>query len=67
MVKYSKGRNGLAPDLKWDPNTDSDCEDDSTEVRDGVLEEGREEGEDRAVLVAGSFSACVQFLTSTSC
>lgn len=58
MVKYIKGRNILISDLEGDVNVDSDCDDYSTGARDEALKEGQTE-ETRAVLIAGSFSACV--------
>ena len=57
MVKYLKGRNTLINDLEGGVYVDSDCEGDSTGVNDGALK--KEEEETRAVLAAGSFSACV--------
>ena len=66
MVKYLKGRNALVQCLKWNADTDSDCEDESTGVGGRALKEKGGEWEDRAVLVAGSFSACVRFLAPPS-
>ena len=59
MVKYPKGRNATIHYLEGNVNIESDYEDDSTGVGDGTLEEG----EIRAVLIVGSFSAYVGFLT----
>ena len=57
MVKYLEGRDTLVNDLEGGINVDSDCERDSTGIDGGG---SREEG--RAVLITGSFSACVRFL-----
>ena len=61
MVKYFKGRDARINDLEGGVNVDSDCEGDSTGADDGELE--KEDEETRAVLIVGSFSACVRFLT----
>ena len=64
MVKYLKSRNTLINDLEGGINVDSDCEGDPTGAGDGKLKEGNEEGKgSRAVLIPGSFSAYVPFLT----
>ena len=60
MVKYLKGGSVLVNDLEGGVNLESDCESDSMAAADGTPEEEKEES--RAVLVAGSFSACVRFL-----
>ena len=64
MTKYLKGRDALINGLENGVNFDSDCEGDSTGAGDGTLEEQNEE-ESRAVLIAGSFSACVHSPAST--
>ena len=61
MVKYLKGPNAPINDLDGGINVESDCEDDSTGVDDGTSKKEEEE-ESRAVLISGSFSACVRFL-----
>jgi len=63
VVKYLKGRNPLINDLEGDLNVDSDCEGDPIGTWGGMLEEEENEEETRAVLVTGSFSAYVSFLT----
>ena len=65
MVKYLKGRNPPINDLEGAANLDSDCEDDHSGVSDETSKEKNEE-ETRAVLITGSFSACVRFLASSS-
>ena len=60
MVKYLKSRDARINDLEGGVNVDSDCEDDSTGANDGELK--KEDEETRAVLIAGSFSACVRSL-----
>lgn len=60
MVKYLKDQNTFINDLEGGVNVDSDCEGDSTRVGDGVLKKEDDEGETRAVLIAGSFSAYVR-------
>ena len=62
MVIYLKGRDAPINDLEGDINVESDCEDDSTGVGDGTLKKEQEE-ESRAVLIAGSFSAYVYFIS----
>ena len=64
MVKYLKGRNTLINDLEGDLNVESDCEGDSTEVGLETPKIEEKEDETRAVLITGSFSACVYFPTS---
>ena len=59
MVKYLKGGSALISDLEGDVNVESDCEGDLTVASDGTLKEEWEES--RAVLIAGSFSACAAF------
>ena len=59
MVKYLKGHNPLIDDLGGGVNIDSDCEGDSTGGGCEPLKKERDEEETRAVLIAGSFSACV--------
>ena len=61
MVKYLKGRRVLVNDLEGGANLDSDCEGNSIETAGGKLKKEKEE-ESRAVLITGSFSACVHFL-----
>jgi len=66
VVKYLKGRNTLIRDLKGgDLNLESDYEGDSTGVglETPEMKEGEEE-ETRAVLITGSFSACVYTFAS---
>jgi len=60
VVKYLKGGSVLANDLEGGVNLESDCESDSTGAGDGTPEEEKEEN--RALLITGSFSACVSFL-----
>jgi len=59
VVKYLKGGSVPVKDLEGDVNVESDCEGDSTVPNDGTPKEEKEES--RAVLIAGSFSACVAF------
>ena len=59
MVKYLKGRNVPINDLEGSVNVDSDCEGDPTGAGGETLNEEQNEEETRAVLIAGSFSACV--------
>ena len=69
MVKYPKGQNITIKDLEGCLNVESDCECDSMGVGlEAQTAEEKKEGlqETRAVLVTGSFSACVRFLPSTS-
>ena len=61
VVKLLKGRYVLMNHPEGDTNVDSDCEDDPAGTSDEALKEQNEE-EIRAVLIAGSFSACVRFL-----
>ena len=65
MVKYLKGRDTLVSDLKGDLNLESDYEGDLTGagLETPEMKEGEEE-ETRAVLITGSFSACVHTLAS---
>ena len=65
MVKYLKGRNTMIRSLKGDLNLESDYEGDSTEagLETPKMREEEEE-ETRAVLITGSFSACVHSLAS---
>ena len=65
MVKYLKGRNTLISDVKEDLNLESDYEGDSmgVELETPKVKEEEEE-ETRAVLITGSFSACVHTLAS---
>jgi len=60
-VKYIKGRNVPINDLEGGVNIDSDCEGNWAGASDETLKEELNE-ETRAVLIAGSFSACVCFL-----
>ena len=59
-MKYLKGRDPLAGDLREDVNDESDFEGDSPE-NENELSDAKEETEEktRAVLTIGSFSACV--------
>ena len=68
MVKSLKGRNTVTSDPKGNLNIESDCEGDSTGAGLGTSESGSgvEKEETRAVLITGSFSAYVGFLTSSS-
>ena len=61
MVKYLKGRNIIVNDLEGGVNLDSDCEDYSMGTAGRKPKKGKEE-EIRAVLITGSFAACVRFL-----
>ena len=61
MVKYLKGGSVLINDLEGDINFESDCESDSMATADGTPKGEKEES--RAVLIAGSFPAYVNFLT----
>ena len=61
MVKYIKGRNVPINDLEGGVNVDSDCEGYSIGAGGEALKE-EQTGETRAVLITGSFSACVCFL-----
>ena len=65
MVKYLKGRNVPMNDLEGGVNVDSDCEGDLTGTGGGTLNEEQNGEETRAGLIAGSFSACVCFLTTS--
>jgi hypothetical protein len=65
-VKYLKGQNATINDLEGDLNLESDCEGDSIGVGLETLTMEEKEGETRAVLITGSFSAYVQFLPSSS-
>ena len=64
MVKYLKDWNTPINDLGGGFDVDSDCEDDSTGSGDGTVKE--EDEESRAVLITGSFSACVCFFVPSS-
>ena len=57
MVTYLKGRAILLNDREGGTSVDSDCESCSARIGDGGPKE--EEEESRAVLIVGSFSACV--------
>jgi len=59
VVKYVKGGSVPVNDLEGDVNLDSDCEGHSMGIGGGDLRNGEES---RAVLITGSFSACVCFL-----
>ena len=61
VVKYLKGRNPLIKDLEGDVNVESDCDEDVVEVKDKLPDTREGEGETRAVLITGSFSAYVHF------
>ena len=56
----------MIKDPKGSLNIESDCEGDSTGAGLETSEAGGEKGETRAVLITGSFSAYVGFLTSSS-
>lgn len=62
MVKYFKGPNVPVNDLEGDVNVESDCEEGSTGGGAEASKNEKQEEESRAVLIAGSFSACVRFL-----
>jgi len=65
VVKYLKGRSTLIRDLKGGLNLESDYEGDSTGLGPETPKMKEEEEEEtRAVLITGSFSACVGFLAS---
>ena len=64
MVKYFKGRDTLVNDVEGELNIESDCEDGSTEVGLETPDAKKEKEETRTVLITGSFSACVHFLSS---
>lgn len=66
MVKSLKGRNTIINDPKGGLNIESDCEGDSTEAVVETPETEQKKEETRAVLITGSFSAYVWFLTSSS-
>ena len=66
MVKYIKGQGITTNDLEGDLNIESDCETDSMELGLEPLTTEEEGEETRAVLITGSFSACVRFLPSPS-
>ena len=60
VVKYLGDQDSFTGDPEGDANVESDCEGDSSEVTNEFPEiERREEALLRAVLTAGSFSACV--------
>ena len=65
-MKSLKGRNTVIKDSKRNLNTECDCEGDSTGAGLETSGAGVEKDETRAVLVTGSFSACVGFFTSFS-
>jgi hypothetical protein len=65
VVKYLKGRKTLISDLKGELGLESDYEGDSTGVGLGTSKlRVEDEEETRAVLITGSFSACVHTLVS---
>ena len=66
MVKSLKGRSTVIKDPKGNLNIESDCEGGSTGAELETSEAGGGEDETRAVLITGSFSAYVGFLTSSS-
>ena len=66
MVKSLRGRNTMINDPKGKLNVESDCEGDSTGAGLETSERGGEKDQTRAVLITGSFSAYVEFLTSSS-
>lgn len=57
MVKHIKCRTALVSDLAGDINLESDCDEDTPGVEYELPDEKDEET--RAVLITGSFSACV--------
>ena len=57
MVKHIKCRTALMSDLAGDINLESDCDEDTPGVEYELPDEKDEET--RAVLITGSFSACV--------
>ena len=59
VVKRLKGQNPFANDPEGDANIESDCEEAKDELPDAKEEE---EEPTRAVLLTGSFSACVYHL-----
>jgi len=60
VIKYLKGRNTLISDLKGNLSLESDYEGDPTGVGVETPKMKKEEEEEtRAVLITGSFSACV--------
>ena len=61
MVKYLKGQSIIVNDLEGDVNLDSDCEGYPMGIAGGKVAKEKQE-ESRAVLITGSFSACVRFL-----
>ena len=63
VVNYLKSQNTLINDLNENLNVESDCESNPTGVSYETPGE-KEKEEIRAVLITGSFSACVHFLTS---
>ena len=65
-MKYFEGRNSPVQGLGCDANLDGEYEDDSAGGGGVTLKDEQGEGEDWAVLVAGSFSACVRSLGSPS-
>jgi hypothetical protein len=64
VVKYLKGRNPPVNDLEGNINIESDCDGDVPEAGDvdESLSTREENGEIRAVLITGSFSAYVNLL-----
>jgi len=66
VAKYPKGQNVTINDLEGDLNVESDCECDSIGAGPETQMKEEKKEETRAVLVTGSFSACVPFLPSPS-
>ena len=64
MVKSLKGWNTVTKDSKRNLNIESDCEGDSTGAGLETSEAGVKIDETQVVLITGSFSAYVGFLTS---
>ena len=64
-MKYIKGQNITTNDLEGDLNIESDCETDPMGVGLETLAIEEKEEETRAVLITGSFSACVRCLPSS--
>jgi hypothetical protein len=62
VVKYLKGENPLKIDPEEDIDIESDCEGEAPRVEDELPnEEEEKEEQTRAILLAGSFAACVNF------
>jgi len=66
VVKYPKGQNVTINDIEGDLNVESDCECDTMGTGPATQTKEEKKEETRAVLVTGSFPACVRFLPSSS-